>query len=121
MNHMKKKLALYLAAVMILTMAAGCSSNANSGTPQNQTDQTVKETTQAATQEKLITEEEAKNIALKKVKGASASDIKKFKLDRDDGRQEYEGEIIYKNKEYDFEINAVTGEIISWEEDSLND
>ena len=66
----------------------------------------------------LITEEKAKEIALAKVPGATMQDIRQFKKDRDDGRYVYEGEILYNKTEYDFEIDAQSGEIISWEHES---
>ena len=64
-----------------------------------------------------ITPEQAKKTALARVPGATERDIVEFKLDHDDGRQEYEGKIIYKGVEYEFEINAQSGKITSWEED----
>lgn len=63
---------------------------------------------------KEISINEAKKIALGKVPGAK--DIK-IKRDIDDGRVVYEGEIYYNNVEYEFEIDAKTGKVISWEED----
>ena len=65
-----------------------------------------------------ISEEKAKEIALEKVPGATVQDVRKFKKDRDDGRYVYEGEILYNKMEYDFEIDAENGEIISWEQES---
>lgn len=64
-----------------------------------------------------VSVEKASSTALSRVKGAKKSDIVKIKLDYDDGRPEYEGKIIYNNMEYDFEIDANTGEITSWEEE----
>ena len=61
----------------------------------------------------VITQEQAQNIALEQVPGASASNIYKAKLDREDG--EYEIEIIYNGWEYEFEIDAYTGKIIKKE------
>ena len=58
-----------------------------------------------------ITEAEAKQIALAEVKGADISNITKFKKDKDDGRTEYDVEIIYDGYEYDFEISAKDGTI----------
>lgn len=72
-------------------------------------------------QTEQITENKAKEIALAKVPGATDSDIREFKKDFDDGREEYEGKIIYNNTEYEFEINAQTGEIITWETESVFD
>ncbi|MBC8536489.1 PepSY domain-containing protein [Feifania hominis] len=68
-----------------------------------------------------ISEAKARSIALAKVPGATASHVKKLKLDRDDGRWEYEIEIVYKEIEYDFEIDAVTGAILSWDAESIYD
>lgn len=58
-----------------------------------------------------ITESEAKQIALAEVKGADLSNITKFQKDKDDGRTEYDVEIIYDGYEYDFEISAKDGTI----------
>ena len=58
-----------------------------------------------------ITDSEAKQIALAEVKGADVSNITKFKKDKDDGRTEYDVEIIYGGFEYDFEISAKDGKI----------
>ena len=58
-----------------------------------------------------ITESEAKQIALAEVKGADISNITKFQKDKDDGRTEYDVEIIYNGFEYDFEISAKDGTI----------
>lgn len=75
----------------------------------------------ASASQSKISEEDAKKAALSKVPGATDADIRKFKTDIDDGREEYEGEIIYKNTEYEFEIDAQTGEIIKWESEAVND
>lgn len=68
-----------------------------------------------------ITEASAKKTALAQVPGATETNIIKFKLDMDDGRWEYEGEIIYNNMEYDFTIDANTGSIIEWDAESVYD
>lgn len=62
-----------------------------------------------------ISEEEAKKLALAQVPGAADSDIRKFKTDYDDGRMEYDGTIIYDGMKYEFEIDAYSGAIRSWE------
>lgn len=67
-----------------------------------------------------ISESKAKKIALKKVSGAAEKDIR-IHLDTDDGRKIYEGSIIYNEREYDFEIDANSGDIIEWEEESIYD
>ncbi len=63
-----------------------------------------------------ITIEEASKLALDKVPGASAQDLK-IELDHDDGQYKYEGNIIFEQKEYEFEIDANTGEFLEWKEE----
>ena len=63
-----------------------------------------------------ISQDEAVQIALERVPGATAQDVR-IELDRDDGRYKYEGEIIYNNTEYDFEIDAKSGTILEWSEE----
>lgn len=58
-----------------------------------------------------ISEAEAKQIALSEVAGADVSNITKFKKDQDDGRTEYDVEIVYDGYEYEFEISAEDGTI----------
>ena len=67
--------------------------------------------------EPLISEDEAINIVLGKVPGASRSDIVSFGREYDDGRWIYEGELRYNGLEYEFEIDAQTGNILEWEID----
>ena len=71
-----------------------------------------------ASADKLISEEEAKKIALDKA-GLTEGEVKfvKAELDRDDGIIRYEIEFRKDLTEYDAEINAETGEILSWETD----
>lgn len=67
----------------------------------------------------LITEEEARGIALDHA-GHSEKDVTflKSKLDRDDGRQVYDIEFYTDSmKEYDYEIDASSGEIVSYDYD----
>lgn len=119
---MKKKLALILIAIMAVFMVAGCSNADDKDTAQTTEPSSTTETTVAATdqQKDLITEKKAKDIALKKVAGAKEADFTEFKLDKDDGRQEYEGKLVHDGKEYEFEIDAVSGDVLKWEEKALN-
>ncbi|WP_162610620.1 PepSY domain-containing protein [Blautia sp. An249] len=70
--------------------------------------------------EEILSESEVQKIVLKKVPGASEKKLY-MKLDRDDGKWIYEGDILYKNMEYEFEIDAETGKILSWEEEDMDD
>ena len=67
-----------------------------------------------------ISEAAAKQTALSRVPGATAANIYKFKLDFDDGRWEYEGEIRYGTYEYDFTIDANTGVFLEWDAEFSN-
>lgn len=72
---------------------------------------------QAANQANVaISLEEAGNLALERVPGATQNDLK-IKLDYDDGVYKYEGDIIYERKEYEFEIDANTGTFLEWSEE----
>lgn len=66
--------------------------------------------------QKFIGMDAAKNIALRHAKLAE-SDIRSLEveLDREDGVIIYEVEFKYKGFEYEYEINAATGEIMDWE------
>ncbi len=72
-------------------------------------------------QDGAITETEAKEIALAKVPGATDENIREFKKEFDDGREEYDGKIVYNKTEYEFEIDAKTGDVIKWESESVLD
>lgn len=67
----------------------------------------------------FLTKDEIKEIALKKVKGSSENDIYKFKTDINDDVLVYEIIIILNGTRYEFDLNAQTGEIISWEEETI--
>lgn len=70
----------------------------------------------------VITEDEAKKVALEHA-GIKESDVTnlKIKLDTEDGIKEYEVEFFSGNTEYDYDINAISGEIISFDNDVEDD
>lgn len=70
----------------------------------------------------VITMAQAKEIALKDA-GVSASDVSftEVKSDTYNGQKIYEIEFVYQNTEYDYEIHAITGKIISSEKESKKD
>ena len=74
-----------------------------------------------STSSKRITKAKAKSIALKHA-GVSASKATfvKAKLDYEDGRRVYEIEFYSGNTEYDYEILASNGKIISYDKDIEN-
>ena len=67
-----------------------------------------------------ISEDEARATVVARVSGASASDVRLY-LERDDGRLVYEGELIYNGTEYEFQIDAATGDVLDWEYESVRD
>ncbi len=60
--------------------------------------------------------EKAKKMVLDRVKGATENDLK-IELDYDDGHYVYEGEIWYEQHEYEFEIDANTGNFLEWSQE----
>ena len=62
----------------------------------------------------LIGEAKAREIALAKVPGATASNVVKLELDRDFNEAKYEIKIYSGNTEYEFEIDAYSGVILEW-------
>ncbi|MGN0306026.1 MAG: PepSY domain-containing protein [Lachnospiraceae bacterium] len=67
-----------------------------------------------------VTIDAARETALAQVPGATADNIRIY-TDYDDGRMIYEGKIIYNTMEYEFEIDANTGNITEWSAESIYD
>ena len=107
-NKILKIILLGILAVSSLTLANTIRKTSNS--KENRAKSTV-------SSRKNIGESRARSIALSRVKGANNSHIRKIKLDYEDGRSVYEGEIHYNGWEYDFEIDAVNGNVIKWEKE----
>lgn len=63
-----------------------------------------------------ISMEQATSIVLNRVSGATAQNVY-MKLENDDGYLKYEGEVYYNGMEYEFELNAQTGDILEWSEE----
>lgn len=78
----------------------------------------VATTTATSTTSSYIGEAKAKEIALSHA-GVNASDVTfaRCNLDYDDGIAEYEVEFYSGNKEYDYDIHATTGAILSYDYD----
>lgn len=71
----------------------------------------------ATNKKKGITMDEAINIALSRVPGATRKNLQHIEKERDDGHVTYKGEIYYNGLEYEFEIDASNGNILEWEID----
>lgn len=134
---MKRKLIFCMLALTALTLS-GCTQKSNQGTenstPNSTTNSTTpttdasQSTTQNATdtaqnstnQTTMISEEEAKQIALDQLTDATVQDIVEFKSDYDNGMLRYEGKIHHNQEEYEFEIDAYSGEIVEWDVEPLH-
>jgi len=126
---MKKLIIVVALLSLVLSACNGQTKPSGESKPPAEREE-LKATTDSSTTEKeelrvttdsVITEQEAKEIALAKVPGATTDDIREFETDLDNGRKEYEGKIIYDDIEYEFEIDAKTGNITNWETESVYD
>ena len=113
-----------LAAVTAMLLITGCSGgNGAAGNAANptatQTQQAPQDTAANGTE---ITEQRAKEIALETAKVAE-SDVTamRVKKEMDDGVWRYDVEFYVQNKEYDYEINAMDGTILSVDYDVEDD
>lgn len=81
----------------------------------------AKKTTAVSSDSKYIGVDKAKSIALSKA-GLSSKNVTftKAKLEKDDGIYIYEIEFETSSKEYEFEINAVNGSIVSYSSEPLD-
>lgn len=81
--------------------------NSTQNTPQNNTNNTA-----------AISIDKAKQIALSHA-GLTSGQVtfKRTELDFDDGIKKYEVEFYYNNREYSYEIDANTGNVLSYEQD----
>ena len=106
---MKRKiLSMVLLGIMVLGVA---------GTANAKSKKKYYDTSTSARNNSYIGVNKAIAIALKKVPGApgaNQSHVYDVHLDRENGRMVYEGEIYYNGWEYEFDIDAVTGEIVKW-------
>lgn len=68
----------------------------------------------------VISKEKALEIVLARVEGAGEENVR-MELEKEDKYWKYEGEILYDQREYEFELNGETGEILEWSEEGMND
>lgn len=127
---MKKSLGLAAAVVFSLAVLGACGSNTNEQTDMQvqtqaiateqaaETDSEVPAETTAASGAvpAIISEDDAKAIVLEHA-GLADKEVSfvKVKTDYENGRTEYELEFYYENTEYDYELDAVSGEILSFD------
>lgn len=91
--------------------------NSSSNTSTSNTQPTTKPST-STSNKSYIGESKAKSIMLGKVPGGTFTS---FHLDYDDGRAEYEGELVKGNMKYDITVDANTGAITNFDSESRYD
>ena len=121
---MKKILVSIMVFSMAMLLLIACGSKQNTvptpgtgatteGTMPQTTDKTQVDTS------KFIGEEKAKELALKKAEiGADGVKFDRVELDFDDGVWQYEVDFRHGDIEYDIDINAENGEILSFEKEN---
>ena len=116
---MKKIVLLTIFCIFCLSLI-GCS-NSPSKTNQTQDNQTQNNQVQNNQSKNKISLEQARKIALKHANlKENQVNFLKENLEVDDGVEIYNIEFSFENKEFDYEINAITGEIIEFDEDIKN-
>lgn len=127
-----KKLISLLLILSLLVVFAGCRKlhqaeeylDHKLDVAEDQVEQAVRDAISPATAPETsasgesITEDQAKAIALEHA-GLTEADVSRLEVRRDfdDGRQEYDVEFHADRLEYEYEIDAVTGKILSFDKD----
>jgi len=102
---MKNKL-IILTLILSMLILAGCTQKKDIATNDSNDNSSM-------------TVDKAKEMVLIKVPGATHEHIVKFKLETENNHSVYDGTIYYNGKEYDFEIDANTGEILEWDVENI--
>lgn len=115
----KKNIIKMLGIVAIAGMfMVGCSQSTDNNSANTSTQSTaVASESQEKIDDDYIGEEKAKEIMQKEAPGA---EFINFELDKDDGRAEYDGELVKDDTEYDITVDAVTGEILESEQEKYD-
>ena len=109
---MKKRIVCLLNVLVLSIFISGCGKNG-----EKQAEEKLISEDKAV--EELISEDEAKEIALKDA-GVNEEDLSniRIKLETDDGVKEYDVEFYSGRTEYEYDIDAVTGKILSRDMDT---
>lgn len=120
----KKNIIKMLGIVAIAGMfMVGCSQSTDNNSANTKTQSTSvasesqEKTSEEKTSKDYIGEEKAKAIMQEEAPGA---EFVNFEFDEDDGRAEYEGELVKDDTEYDITVDAVTGEILESEQEKYD-
>lgn len=117
---MNRKRLFVMIAFSVVLGVAGCGNDKSGNVSAEIQNQTEKQDPLRNTS--IISEEEARSIALTdaQVEAEAVTNIR-IKFTVDDGRQVYDVEFYVTNQEYDYEIDAVTGEITEKDMEIEND
>lgn len=117
---MNRKRLFVMIAFSVALGVAGCGNDKSGNVSAEIQNQTEKQDPLRNTS--IISEEEARSIALTdaQVEAEAVTNIR-IKCTVDDGRQVYDVEFYVTNQEYDYEIDAVTGEITEKDMEIEND
>lgn len=101
-----------------LILLASCGASNTSASTQPQADPTATESQARGNSSELINEAGAKKIALENANiPENDASFLRVKLDREDGRNVYDIEFLSGTTEYDYEIDASTGDIVAYDSD----
>lgn len=115
---MKIKLLGLSVIVSMLVLLTGCFDDDDVNEKEYTREETPKNDLQPNSP--TISEADARSIALAKVPGAQDENFIYMRRDSDDGKEVFEGKIIFNQMEYEFEILTSDGSIVSWETDSVD-
>ena len=116
-----KKLILILTVLSLLALLVGCDVEKLENELERAEDR-IEDAPEIKPSATIISGEEAEDIALEHA-GLSREQVKNIRTeyDVDDGRAEYDITFYEGNLEYEFEIHAESGEIISYDRESIYD
>ncbi len=127
---MNKK-TLFCMIVLTALLLSGCTQNNSqgsentSGTGSSPTDSMSGSTQSTTSGQNMLTEEEARQIALAHANlTVDQVSFTKSEVDREDGRIVYDIEFYTQdNREFDYEIDPYTGEVLDYDQDAetMND
>ena len=118
MKRTGKIISIFCALLMVMSLMAGCANDSSKAMQKKS--KSVSES--SSSEAEKIGEDAALEIALKDA-GLSESKVKRIKceLDYDDGRTEYEVEFKKGTTEYNYTIDAFSGEILEKDIDKYDD
>ena len=111
-NKILKLTVLGMGVLGILGIAYGASKNRNLNGNEYISEYSLENRANVSDNVQLISVAKAKSIALSQVPGANESHLGEIDLDREHRIMVYEIEIFYNNSKYEYDIDAVTGEIV---------